>query len=101
MNLNRNEYLLAEKIVSKLHVKKSEHLMKIVERICDVRVIMCKCTTWIHRLPLIDLLSRSVWQSSKMAFVYVVGAQGKEESIAVRERRFRASMSPFVSPSVV
>ena len=42
LNLNINEYLLADRIISKRQAKKSERIMKSLERMCDVRIITCK-----------------------------------------------------------
>ena len=41
MDLNRNEYLLTTKLISKLRIKKVESLIGTLERICHVRVITC------------------------------------------------------------
>jgi len=42
LNININEYLLADRIISKRQAKKSERIIKILERICNVRVITRK-----------------------------------------------------------
>jgi hypothetical protein len=37
-----NEYLLADRIISKRQALKDEEIMKIIERIFSVRIIKCK-----------------------------------------------------------
>ncbi|CAF3990269.1 unnamed protein product [Rotaria magnacalcarata] len=56
---NMNEYLLADRIVPPRIVKQYDKIIKIIQRICDVRIIR-------------------FWQSGSITFVYIVGAKSKE-----------------------
>ncbi|CAF4489051.1 unnamed protein product [Rotaria sp. Silwood1] len=62
LNLNINEYLLADRMISTRLAKKYDGIIKIIQRICNVRVIR-------------------LWQSSNITFVYIVGPKAKAELI--------------------
>ena len=81
LNLNRNEYLIFDRIITKTQLKKLENLFKSVERICDVRIFTCE-----HRLKFNWLTKKFVvlvLQNSSMAFFYIVGAKSQQELVRV------------------
>ncbi|CAF0831355.1 unnamed protein product [Adineta ricciae] len=62
LNVNVNEYLLADRIVSTRQVKKDEKLIYIIQRICGIRTVTLN-------------------QSSTMTIVYFIGPKSKEQLI--------------------
>lgn len=62
LNLNSNEYLLADHILPKHRAKKLDHSMRLFEKICNIRIV-------------------TLWQSTNMTFVYIVGSKDQQELI--------------------
>ncbi|CAF0732357.1 unnamed protein product [Rotaria sordida] len=62
LNININEYLLADRMISTRLAKKYDRIINIIQRICNVRIIR-------------------LWQTQTITFVYIVGPKTKEELI--------------------
>ncbi|CAF0825819.1 unnamed protein product [Adineta steineri] len=62
LNINANEYLLHDRIISKRQAKKLEQILRIIQRICGVRIV-------------------TLSQSSNMTFIYIVGAKLQQDLI--------------------
>lgn len=60
LNINMNEYLLADRIIPKHQAKKCQTMMKTLERICNVRIIICKSLFIKRRLLISHLFSMAI-----------------------------------------